>query len=159
MVLAQMDKRTSKRRSIKNHRNYNVEEAAIAAAVSKVAVRRWLKQGLPALYDQKPTLILGADLNAFLSRRKSDRAKCRLDECYCFKCRAPRAAAGSMADITPFNQASGNISAICEECGTMMNKRMAMRDLPALQRVLDVSIKGAPEHISECTNPPLNDHF
>jgi hypothetical protein len=159
MVLAHMAKRPTKRRSIKTHRNYSVEEAAVAAVASVVTVRRWLKLGLPALYDQKPMLILGADLNEYLGQKKANKPKCRLHECYCFKCRAPRAPAGSMADIAPFNQASGNLSAICETCGTMMHKRMALRDLPALQRVLDVSIMGAVEHISECTNPPSNDHF
>ena len=159
MVLARMASRFKKRRSIKTHRSYDVEEAAIAAVVSVVTVRRWLKLGLPALYDQKPTLILGVELIAFLDQKKANKPKCRLHECYCFKCRAPRSPAGRMADITPFNQASGNLSAICEVCGTMMHKRMAMRDLATLQRVLDVSIVRAAEHISECTNPPSNDHF
>ena len=54
------------RRGIKIHRNYTVDEVARIRGVAKITVRRWIKGGLPALTDRKPTLILGEDFAQFL---------------------------------------------------------------------------------------------
>lgn len=52
-------------RAVKIHRSYTVEEAARATGYAKGNVRRWVSSGLlPALTDQRPHLILGADLDA-----------------------------------------------------------------------------------------------
>lgn len=127
-------------RAVKLHRNYTVDEAARALDCSRGTVRRWLKAGLPALADRKPALILGGDLIDFLKVRKQPRRRCGLDECYCFKCRAPRKAAGGMADLIPTKGTSSNLRALCEQCGTLMHKRVSHRRLDALRAILDVSV-------------------
>ena len=67
-----------------------------------------------------------------------------LSELYCVKCRAPRAAAGAMADFFPLRLTGGNLRAICEECGTLMHRAVSRRQLKTLETILDVSIREAP---------------
>jgi len=103
-------------------------------------VRRWLKSGLPALVERKPALILGGDLIEFLKSRSKPRSRCGPDECYCFKCRAPRKAAGGIADLIPMNPTGGNLRALCDVCGTLMHKRVSYRQQQTLGKILDVSL-------------------
>src|SRR5690606_23745620 len=105
------------RRGVKRHRNYTVEEAARATGTCKGTVRRWLKQGLPAITDRRPALILGEDLIAFLDRRNPGRQKCLPHECYCFTCKFPRSPAFGAIEFFPLSVTSGNIRALCEACG------------------------------------------
>ena len=48
-------------RLVKIHRNYSVEDIARLFDVHKNTVRSWLKQGLAAIDDRRPTLILGRE--------------------------------------------------------------------------------------------------
>ncbi|MBW6422019.1 helix-turn-helix domain-containing protein [Rhizobium sp. XQZ8] len=89
------------RRAIKQHYSYTTEEAALVLGVAKGSVRRWLKAGLPHLADQRPFLILGSDLRAFLDKRDKPKQRCGLHEFYCFRCREPKPAAGGLIDYTP----------------------------------------------------------
>src|SRR5437762_2244097 len=89
-------------RRVKIHRSYTVDGAARMLGTSKGTIRRWIKSGaLPAITDQKPHLILGGDLVDYLKARASTGPKLKLHECYCFKCRAPRAPALGIADYMP----------------------------------------------------------
>ena len=78
--------RRPNRRAIKQHYSYTSEEAARVLGVSKGTVRRWMKDGLPCLTDQRPFLILGTDLRDFLKYRNRPRQTCQLNECFCFRC-------------------------------------------------------------------------
>jgi predicted transcriptional regulator len=127
-------------RAVKLHRNYTVDEVARTLGRCKGTVRRWLGAGLPAVSDRRPALILGEDLIDFLKAQSKPRTRCALDECYCFKCRAPRKAAGGMADWIPMTPTSGDLQALCEQCDTIMHKRVSHRQLEALRAILDVSI-------------------
>lgn len=146
-------------RRISKHRNYTVEEAARRLSVSRVTVRRWIAGGLPALDDQRPMLILGGDLIAFLAARRKPRQRCRLDECYCFACRAPRVVAGGMAELRWLTPVSGNLRALCATCTTVMHKRIAAQRLPELCAILDVTIVQGREPLSEGACFCSNDHF
>ncbi|MEZ5443199.1 MAG: helix-turn-helix domain-containing protein [Lysobacterales bacterium] len=74
---------------VKIHRNYTIGEAADLLGKHKNTVREWIRCGLPALTEQRPTLILGSDLRAYLTkRRKSNKQPCRPGELYCLRCRA-----------------------------------------------------------------------
>ena len=102
---------------IKVHRSYTVDEAARELGIDKGTMRRWLKDGeLPYLDDQKPALILGVSLKVFGQNRTKAKIICKPHEFYCFKCRAPKVAAGNMADFVPRSPKSGNLKAICG-CG------------------------------------------
>lgn len=146
-------------RAVKRHRSYTVDEAARATGSCKGTVRRWLKSGLPAITDQRPALILGEDLIAFLDRRKRDRQKCQPHECYCLSCRQPRAPAFNAVEFVPLSVSSGNLRALCETCSTVMHKRVAVANLDRLRTILDVTIMQAGEHIREMPKPCLHVHF
>ncbi len=149
--------RRPKKRAVKLHRNYTVDEAARVLGVSKGTVRRWLKNGLPALTEKKPALILAADLIAFLDKRAARRAPCDPDECYCFSCRAPRKAAFGAAEYVPITATGGNLRALCAECSTVMHKRVSRVQLAALSANLDVTIMQADEPLSDSQKPCVND--
>jgi excisionase family DNA binding protein len=146
-------------RGVNRHRSYTVDEAARARGVAKGTVRRWLKSGLPAISDRKPLLILGDDLAQFLEGRRAKKQTCKLHECFCFTCRAPRAPAGDMTDFFPLSATSGNLRALCCDCTGVMHKRVSLAKLPELRAVLDVTIMQARERIREMTNPSTNDHL
>ena len=57
-------------RLVKIYRNYSVEEIARLFGLHKNTVRNWLKQGLPAIDDRRPILILGRELSRFLQERR-----------------------------------------------------------------------------------------
>lgn len=155
-------KRTRKprRRSIKIHRTYTVEEAARATGSAKGTVRRWIKSGaLPALTDQKPTLILGGDLYDYLKSRASSGPKLQLHECYCLKCRAARSPAEGVADYVPLTNSTGNLRARCCTCTTLMHKAVSLATLGALAGVLAVTVRQATKHITDTIKPSLDDHL
>ena len=111
-------------RRIKIHRSYTVEEAAKVLGAHKNTVRLWIKQGLPVVDERRPTLLRGRDIRAFLENRKAKR-KHRLaaGEFYCLKCRAPKSPAGRMADYTASSADLGNLTGLCPDCETIMNRR------------------------------------
>jgi len=128
------------RHRIKMHRSYSVDEAARLLGKAKGTVRRWLKGGLPAVNDQKPSLILGEDLIEFLAQRKAPAQKCTLYECYCVKCRAPRRPAADMAEYVPLTPKTGNLRALCPICFSLMHKRIRLDALEAVRSVLTVTL-------------------
>jgi hypothetical protein len=135
-------------RRIKRNRSYTTDDAAKALRKAKGTVRRWLKGGLPSLQDQRPALILGDDLIAFLKDRRQPKQRCRLDECFCFKCRAPRRPAFGEVEYWPMNATGGRISALCAECTTVMSKRISWAAVDELKTTLRVTIRQADERIS-----------
>ena len=120
-------------RAVKKHRSYTVDEAARTLIVAKGTVRRWLKTGLLALTEQRPALILGHDLIAFLDARKRDRKPCQLQQAYCFACRAPRDPAFNEVEFTPRSNAAGMMQALCSDCATVMHKRVSAGRLAELR--------------------------
>jgi excisionase family DNA binding protein len=148
------------RRSIKIHRAYTVEAAARVTGCAKGTIRRWIKSGaLPAIIDQKPHLILGADLYDYLKARATPRSKLRLHECYCFKCRAPRSPGLGMAEYLPLTPTTGNLRALCGTCTTIMHKAISLAALAGFADILEVTVRQAPKHITDIVNPSLDDHL
>ncbi|WP_420434741.1 helix-turn-helix domain-containing protein [Hyphobacterium sp.] len=146
-------------RSVKKHRSYTVDEAARALGLAKGTVRRWMKGGLTALTDRKPALILGEDLIDFLRSRAKPKQRCRVDECFCFRCRRPRAPSFGEVEFKPSEGGGGMITALCEACTTTMFKRISQNDLAALREIVTVRDTEADGHISEDRHPSLNDHL
>lgn len=154
-----MANRRPDRRAIKQHRNYTTEEAALTLGVAEGSVRRWLKSGLPHIADRRPFLILGSDLRDFLEKRDKPKQRCALHEFFCFRCRTPKSAAGRMIDYTPRTALAGQLSGICETCGTIMHKNFSASKLPLLVRQADVSFPQGQPSLIDSTNPRSNDHF
>jgi len=128
-------------RAIKRHRSYTIEEAARALGLAKGTVLRWVRDGtLAALKDKKPFLITGHDLNAFLASRRTAKTPCQPTQCYCFTCRAPRDPAGRMGEVRIGLNGTGNLKAICCQCGGWMHRRVSASQIERLRMALDVDV-------------------
>ena len=144
-------------RLIKLHRPYSVEEAARTLGKHKHTVRNWIKDGLPTVDDTRPVLVHGHELRTFLEgKRKAARRPCKPGTIYCFKCRQPRAPAFGVVEFTPRNAATGNLTALCSTCGTVMNRSARLASLAAIMPNLDVQIRVAGARLTERTRPSLN---
>lgn len=144
-------------RLIKLHRPYSVEEAARTLGAHKNSVRGWIKQGLPVVDQSRPALILGHELREFLERRrKAAKRPCTPGTLYCFRCRQPRPPAMGMVAATRLNATTGNLSAICETCGTLMHRRTRLTAIPEIMPGLDVQIREAEPRLLERAPPSLN---
>lgn len=144
-------------RVIKLHRTYSVEEAARVLGVHKNSVRGWRKQGLTPIDHSRPVLFLGSDVRAFLELRRASRKRaCRPGTLYCFRCREPRAPAEGMVDWTSINASTGDLSALCEVCGTEMHRRARRDALRAVMPGLQVRILEGPPRLNGERGPSLN---
>ena len=144
-------------RLIKLHRSYSVEEAARALGVHKNSVRGWIKSGLPTVDETRPTLIHGSALRSWLEKqRKAAKRPCSPGTLYCFKCRQPKSPALGMVEYKALTVTSGNLAALCFDCGTMMHRRARRDTIAAAMPNLAVQITEAQPSIIERTCPSLN---
>lgn len=135
---------------VKIHRSYAVDEAAWLLGVHKNTIRQWIKAGLPVCDDRRPTLILGRHLRSFLcDRRQSRKRRCRPDELFCLRCRAPRRPAGNMVDFMPESASSGRLIGMCPTCDSMMNRYASRAGLTRIRAIFDVSLPTGEEHIGD----------
>lgn len=163
-MAARMPQPTARRRpncrAVKIHRNYTVEEAARVTGCAKGTIRRWVSSGdLPAITTERPYLILGVDLVEFLKARRQKRSKLRPHECFCLKCKAPRAPALGMAEFMPLTASTGNLRALCERCLTVMHKAISRAGLAALAGILEVTEQQGPKHLIDTPEPSSNEHL
>jgi hypothetical protein len=144
-------------RLVKMHRSYTVEETARLLGKHKNTVRAWIKQGLQPIDGRKPTLIHGLELVRFLqNRRMSGKRPCPPSHMYCLKCRSPKQPAASMADYLPITDTSGNLRALCPDCGTFMHRRAAFAKLKIVGAGLDIAFPQAASRLRESTAPSVN---
>jgi len=144
-------------RLAKLHRSYSVEEAALALGVHKNSVRSWIKAGLPTIGKSRPTLMLGSELRYWLEkRRKAAKRPCGAGRFYCFKCREPREPALAMIEYKPMTTVSGNLSALCGDCGTVMHRRTRKDRIGAVMPNLDVQIREVSASLIERASPSPN---
>jgi len=127
-------------RKVKKHRSYTVEEAANCLGRCRGTVRRWIKAGLPVLSEQRPILILGADLIDYLQASTPPRQRCAIDECPCFSCKVPRRPAFNAVEYHASGTTGGNMRALCDVCSSVMHKHVSSKKLEALAQKLDVTI-------------------
>lgn len=127
---------------IKSLHPYTINEAAEVSGVSPRTIRNWAANGLRLMQDDRPALVRGDDLIAYIKgQRKQRKQSLPLDRFYCLRCRAPRATAGGLAECV---QHGGRFTlfAICEVCETILRKPVSRTDLPKLRRELDI-VEGA----------------
>lgn len=125
---------------IKGFHCYRVDEAAAVSGVSTRTIRNWIKDGLPVLNRERPTLIRGDDLKTYIRATRS-RGKVNLspDQFYCLACRAARPAAGGLADCT-VKEGRAMLTALCAACETVMHKPVPVARIPDLAGALDLTI-------------------
>lgn len=139
-----MAKRLPSPNRVKGNRVYTIHEASLAIGVHKNTIARWIKGDcLEATTDRRPFLISGSSLKRFLAdRRGRNRTSCGPDEFYCFRCRLPRRPAGKWAEYEARTDRSGNLTALCEDCETVMNKAASLAKLPDLRRFMEITERG-----------------
>ncbi len=147
-------------RRAKIHRNYTVKEIARLFGVHRNTVRQWVKEGLPGCDDQRPILILGRDLAAFLTRKRvRNKQPCKPGEVYCVRCRAPQSPALGMADYEPLTATGGNLIGLCPQCGGTIYRRVSLARLTEVKGNLEVRFTQARKHIVENDFPSVNSAF
>ena len=140
----------------KLHRSYTVEEVARLFGVHRNTVRAWLRCGLTSIDGGRPVLIQGRTLRAFLeARRTAAKRPCPPGRLYCFKCREPRAPALAMADFIPREAGAGNLRALCEVCGSAMNRRTGFEAIQHVLPSVELRIMQATSRIAECAAPSV----
>ena len=144
-------------RLVKIHRSYAVEEVARILRRHKNTVRAWIKQGLRPIDGRRPTLIHGVELVNFLqNRRMRGKRPCPPGHMYCLKCRSPKQPAAGMADYLPITDTSGNLRALCPDCGKFMHRRASLTKLNTIGAGWDIAFPQAVSRIGESAIPSLN---
>lgn len=127
--------------SIKSARVMSVPEAARTMRVSVGTVRHWIRQGLPVLGAQRPTLVRGADLKAWLAaRQRSRRIDLAPHEFMCLRCKAARVPLGGLVDCRVQSGRTLRLEAICPDCDTQMHRFAAQAALAEIDRLFDVNL-------------------
>lgn len=142
---------------VKLHRLYDVRELADCLGVHKNTVRHWQDDGLKAIDGNRPALFNGKATRAFLLARQTSRKRpCPPGTIYCFKCREPKAPALGMVEFIPGKGTTGNLTALCETCGTPMHRRANEAKISAVMPRLAVQFRQAPSRLIERAAPSLN---
>jgi hypothetical protein len=142
---------------VKLHRIYSVSELATCCGVHKNTVRHWQDKGLESIGTGRPFLFHGATVRAFLAKRNASRKRpCPPGTIYCFKCRQPRPPALGMVEFVQGKATTGDLSALCGDCGTIMHRRARMASIGAIMPNLEVQIRQASPRLIERSLPSLN---
>lgn len=127
-------------RRLRSALSYTVSELARACRVTEGTVRQWLKDGLPALTQQRPTLITGAAAKAFLIARRAKKKKpIGPDELFCLSCKTPRKAFEGIVDLMETPGQAPRIHGFCAVCETMCCRIVKRSDIPDLRRDFTIS--------------------
>jgi hypothetical protein len=94
-----------------------------------------------------------------MARQGRPKRSCPPGTCYCVKCRDARQPDGGMAEFVAINAKSGNLRALCPECGSLMHRRTSHAQLEAIRGFLDVTIVEAPIRINDSGQHSTNDHL
>jgi hypothetical protein len=141
---------------VKTHFSYTASELAKRLGVHKNTVRNWTRAGLPAL-SGRPLLYHGGSVRAFLAASNANRRRpCPPGMFYCFRCRDRRKPALGLVDYVDRPGGAGNLTAICESCDAIMNRRARRESLSAIMPVLDVNITQGPPTLTGSHAPSLN---
>jgi hypothetical protein len=152
-----MGKRQPNHRLVKIHRSYTVEEIADLFRLHKNTVRHWVKDGLATIDNKRPMLILGNVLVAFLQvRRSKNKKRCKPDELYCVRCRAPKPPAGDMAEYYPITERFGNLVAICPDCDVIMNRRVSLAKIEQIRGKMEISFPEAVQRLIDRASLTVN---
>lgn len=131
-------------RLIKTARSYTIEEAAQTLSAAVVTVRGWEKDGLRVLKSQRPFIIMGQDLRAFLEARQAKHKRpLGTGEFYCMACKTPKTPYGAMADYVRDTPTTGRLIGLCPCCGREMHRFVSPAKLPTFAAKLAIEYRDA----------------
>jgi hypothetical protein len=152
-------KRTYNTRLIKREFPYFIAEIADLFQLHANAVRRWIKAGLRTVDGRRPLLVHGSDLIDFLdSKQEKRKQRCAINEFYCCRCRLPRKPRLNRIKIQIRNEATLNLSGVCEACGARMNRAGSVARIVDYARAFDVQTTPG-GRISGCSDPNVMCHL
>ncbi len=146
-------------RAFKIHHSYTIAEVAATAGVHVQTVRGWIKQGLRCLREEKPFLILGCDVRAFMEQQNQAKTPLGKNELFCLKCRAARVPWGEMADYIPRNATSGRLTGICPTCERECQRFVSIATIGEIAPDLDVKFEGTQASLNQSDDPPSKTHI
>ncbi len=123
---------------IKSFKTYTVEEAAEVVGVTEQTIRTWIRQGLLAMTEKRPTLILGWALKGFREQlRKKRRRPLQDGEFFCLHCKKPRTPVAGLVEYQRLSDAHGQLRGFCSACEGACARIISRRDLPKWADLLD----------------------
>jgi len=147
-------------RRVKIHRNYTVEEVAQVCHVHKGTVRNWTKNGLETIDCNRPTLVLGAVLRAFLeTKRTKNKQKLKPGEIYCVRCRKGICPLGDFAELQRVGGAGWRLVGFCPSCESEVFRLVSVVRLCAAIGNLNVTIPEALKRLVNGSSPFVNSDF
>ena len=155
-----MGTRNHNHRLVKIHRTYSVEEMAALFGIHKNTVRHWLGNGLATIDRQRPLLVHGRELKAFLkANRTRNKVTTPPGHIYCLRCRVPKRPLGGAVTYRELTTGRGDLAGSCPDCGAGLNRRVSSAKLTAA--LADLRLRGseAPKHIDERAHPSGNCDF
>ena len=137
-----MAKRISAR-AIKANRHYTYEDAALKLGNTVQTVRSWARQGLDVMVDQRPHLIIGLDLIAFIEGRQKPKTKMPLDQFYCLGCKSRSRPLDGIAFFIPQTSSSVRLEGFCGHCQGPCGWFVSPRDMPKINDLLEIVMNDA----------------
>jgi len=145
---------------VKVNRSYTYEELAAVFGIHKNTIAAWVKGGLPCMNERRPFLILGRDAKVFLQeRRVNKKQKCKENEFYCVRCKAPVKPAENFVEYTPITDTKGRLTGLCECCECcegIVNKFISYASVDAYSLIFTLEKPIGLEHIKDTPTPLLN---
>lgn len=119
-------------------------------------VRAWLKRGLKKIDNQKPILIMGSDLIAFL-KDQNERNRCQvsLDQIYCMRCKQPSHVFRNTIEVTQEKNFI-RVKALCRTCKSIMNKSVKLDDFSIIKKTFKM---GDISELRDCIDPTDKNHI
>ena len=112
--------------SVKAALTYEVGEAADALGKTPATIRNWIKDGLPVMASQKPYLISGEALRAYLqAKRKEAKSPLEPNELFCLSCRAGRPPQGMAVTSSPISDKTSLLKGLCSICGARSTRMIS----------------------------------
>ncbi len=125
--------------SIKSARCYTMAEASECLGVSLSTIRNYEKGGLPVLRAERPFLIQGAELKAWLAaRRQRAKQPLKAEQMFCLRCKAPQTPLGGMVDCTALSSGKLQLTGLCPTCGGVIHRAASHRQIPDFARFFDI---------------------
>ena len=119
-------------RGVKTHRTYRFDQLADVLGVTVGTIRRWCRNGLPCITDQRPFLVRGRDFKEFHEvHLKGRHQKLAQFEVYCLTCKRPVSPCEGLVDHEPMDAGRSAIHALCPRCTGTVRRIVSVRDLPA----------------------------